>query len=1246
MKTQSSFLGRGFGCTQIHERLSAIVLVAVVTLFAGAGFGAELITNGTFESPAGPNGALPTGWTRDFNSYGTYGAAAHTGSWGLHAGAANASGGEYQDITTVAGNTYNLTIWAENFGAAVGSSHLDVLVGVPGTATFTFPNGSPSHTTTKFASGVSDTSFLVTGAWQQVTFVFTAPGTTTRIGLYNSQKTGDTMHSLNVDDVSVLPITLYPQIATQPSSQAVENGDNATFSVTVTGQTNALNYTWYFTNNVSTNQLTNFFSTSLTGSLTLTGMTSNNVGGYYAVVTNLYGAATSTVATLAVNYWGLVTNGGFEKNTGNNSTPTGWTKDFNSYGALNTGAHNGSFGLHAGAGSDSGGEYQDITTVAGNSYSLSLWVMNYNANVGSSHLDVLIGTLGSDSFTFPNATNSTTTTKFTSGVTDYSFLVGATWQKISLVFTASGTTTRLGLYNSYKTNDTWHSINVDDVFVTLYTSEPLITNNPSSLIVECGSNVTFTAGAGGATPLGYQWYFNSSPLTGETATALSLPSVTVSQAGNYFVIVTNAYGSATSSVAVLNVMCSGLLTNGGFEFNTGSGSAPAGWTKIVNTYGAWPAQPTNQPPHRGNWVMHAGNAAGNGGEYQDVATVPGQGYQLTFWAVGWVTGAALQEGKVQVGTPGSNNNDLSLNNNAEYVNQVFVAPRFDGGSNWTQFTCYFFATSTVTRVSFQNIYLGPNNGATASAVNIDDARLVAADVPPIIQTQPLGRIVECGSNVTFTVSAIGSGSLGYQWYRNNSPLGDETNTTLYLPGVTTSQAGSYFAIVTNAYGSATSSVAVLNVMCSGLLTNGGFEFNAGNGTMPAGWSLIANSFGSYIFNNGSPHGGSFVLHAGASASDGGEYQDVATTPGQLYRLSFWAVGWPGGNPFQLGLVQVGTPGPTNTSLVLNNNHEYVKEYFTVPAYVGLSNWTLLTYFFTATSTVTRVSLQNVLSGGALRNGVNIDDARLEMWTPGALEILVAPRNLVVETGSNALFTVTAAGTDPLGYQWYFNNTPLDGQTGAQLSLTAVNSNQAGNYFVVVTNTAGSLTSSVATLTVTHSGLLRNGSFEDGLGYNFTDPDGWLVVTNSYGAYIFGEGPPRTGRWVLHPGNANASGGRYQDVATMPGFQYQLTFSAAGWWNGNTQQWGRVQIGTPGADAHSFASNNNVEFVNQAFSVGPWTNVGWTTFTYSFIATSAVTRVSFYNETNVANNFINIDDASLVILPGYQITGQVGLEAFV
>jgi hypothetical protein len=76
-----------------------------------------------------------------------------------------------------------------------------------------------------------------------------------------------------------------------------------------------------------------------------------------------------------------------------------------------------------------------------------------------------------------------------------------------------------------------------------------------------------------------------------------------------------------------------------------------------------------------------------------------------------------------------------------------------------------------------------------------------------------------------------------------------------------------------------------------------------------------------------------------------------------------------------------------------------------------------------------------------------------------------PANKVVVAGSNATFSVTATGVPTPVYQWLFNGVSVPGATASSLALNNVQAAQAGTYSVLVANSAGSLTSSNATLRV-------------------------------------------------------------------------------------------------------------------------------------------------------------------------------------
>jgi hypothetical protein len=74
-------------------------------------------------------------------------------------------------------------------------------------------------------------------------------------------------------------------------------------------------------------------------------------------------------------------------------------------------------------------------------------------------------------------------------------------------------------------------------------------------------------------------------------------------------------------------------------------------------------------------------------------------------------------------------------------------------------------------------------------------------------------------------------------------------------------------------------------------------------------------------------------------------------------------------------------------------------------------------------------------------------------------------NQIVTADSKVSMQIDVTGTPPFGFQWMFNGAYLAGATSNPLNLDPVMQVQAGAYQVLVTNSAGSVTSSIANLTV-------------------------------------------------------------------------------------------------------------------------------------------------------------------------------------
>lgn len=100
------------------------------------------------------------------------------------------------------------------------------------------------------------------------------------------------------------------------------------------------------------------------------------------------------------------------------------------------------------------------------------------------------------------------------------------------------------------------------------------------------------------------------------------------------------------------------------------------------------------------------------------------------------------------------------------------------------------------------------------------------------------------------------------------------------------------------------------------------------------------------------------------------------------------------------------------------------------------------------------------------SGSSTDDTSTTTTSGTAPSITTQPASLTVVAGGSATFSVVASGSGTLSYQWRKGGAAISGATVASYTIAVTSADDAASYDVVVTNSAGSVTSSAATLTVT------------------------------------------------------------------------------------------------------------------------------------------------------------------------------------
>ncbi len=140
----------------------------------------------------------------------------------------------------------------------------------------------------------------------------------------------------------------------------------------------------------------------------------------------------------------------------------------------------------------------------------------------------------------------------------------------------------------------------------------------------------------------------------------------------------------------------------------------------------------------------------------------------------------------------------------------WAGPLLDSGGNcyiagWFQGSTSF-GTNTLTGRGYWDLFLAKLVGAGSAVSN-----------PPSITVQPQSQTNAVGTTASFTVTVTGTTPLNYQWRRNSTNvindarLSGVATANLIITNLQTNDAGGYSVVVTNAYGSVTSMVAVLTV---------------------------------------------------------------------------------------------------------------------------------------------------------------------------------------------------------------------------------------------------------------------------------------------------------------------------------------------------------------------------------------------------------------------------------------------------
>jgi hypothetical protein len=415
---------------------------------------------------------------------------------------------------------------------------------------------------------------------------------------------------------------------------------------------------------------------------------------------------------------------------------------------------------------------------------------------------------------------------------------------------------------------------------------PTIVTPPANQTVLEGSTATFNVTAIGTAPLAYQWLKSGVAIAGATANSYTTPPTTVTDSGSLFsVTVSNAYGKVTSITATLTVtaatsppaitaqpvstsVCAGAAAKLSV---TATGAASYQWSlngaAIAGATSAAYAISSAASTQAGDYTVAVTNSKGS--VMSSVATVV-VGSSITSNPVN-LTVAATQTATFSVAVTGV----------GPFTYQWYAAGAAGAvGAAISGATSSTYTTPALTSASNGSQYYVKVTDACAAALTSTPATVTVTtgNVPPTIVTQPVSQTVAIGGTATFTVTAVGSPTLTYQWYQvpagttTGVALPGATSTSYTVPATATLQSNdqdAYYVIVSNPYGQAVSLQAKLTVGAGIQIAIANEPVTAyANTGAPASFSVKATSTAplTYQWYVAPPGSSTFTSISGATAA--------------------------------------------------------------------------------------------------------------------------------------------------------------------------------------------------------------------------------------------------------------------------------------------------------------------------------------------------------------------------------------------
>lgn len=441
----------------------------------------------------------------------------------------------------------------------------------------------------------------------------------------------------------------------------------------------------------------------------------------------------------------------------------------------------------------------------------------------------------------------------------------------------------------------------------------------------------------------------------------------------------------------------------------------------------------------------------------------------------WVTWRAPADGIVTIDTAGSSFDTLlgvytldNNTNNPPLKRLHEVVENDDNGTLKTSLVQFGAQAGTNYEIAVDGY-----NGAVG-AIQLNWSLLRASKPPPIIVSLPADRALQAGDTLTLTVDYIAKNSTKLLWFFNDTELTNEESATLVIPNFQETNVGQYKLRLTASGLRFFTQPVEIQINTEGLTNTlardkifdapaSALHGNDGSGSSSLSPKIQQRPAGNTSSATGVLRGysGTQIFNTTFATTDPTEPAHCGVTGGTSYWLAYL--------PPTNGTAHLDTAGSTYSNILAVYTYLPPLISYTnlipVNCATGGTNGLVSELQFTAAATNTYLVVVDGLNGvrGIGHLNYSFTTAPPTNATPPA--ILQNPVARTVAVGSTVNFDALVSGAAPLSYEWRKNNLPISGQTNTTLTLGNVQTNDAGDFTLKLTNPYGSVTSAVAALTI-------------------------------------------------------------------------------------------------------------------------------------------------------------------------------------